>query len=112
MSPFVEGGQKCAHKVSWSDILDGAFRGFAVSDQDVSMRAANSAGRARSLDRVLLGEEVPALHIVNTCFGLGQVVQGERPVPVTPVGSPNLRGLSVRAINVLKILADEIMGEV
>ena len=76
------------------------------------MPAGSGAGRARRLDRVLSGEEVPPLHIVNTCFGLGQVVQGERPVRVTRAGPSSHHGLSVRAINVLKMLADEIMGEV
>lgn len=73
------------------------------------MRAGGSAGHARLPHGVLSGEEVPPLHIVNTCFGPGEVVQGERPLPVTPA---SLHGLSVRAVNVLKMLADEIMGEV
>ena len=74
------------------------------------MPASNRAGCARSPD--VQGEEVPPLHTVNTCFGLVQVVQGERAVPFTRAEPESRHGLSVRAINVLKILADEIMGEI
>ena len=56
-------------------------------------------------------EDVVPVTIVNTCFGLAQIVpaQGQRPAASgEDAGEP----LSGRAINVLKMLADEIMGEV
>ena len=49
--------------------------------------------------------------IVNTCFGLVQIVPAENDgLPVS--GDGESEQLSGRAINVLKMLADEIMGEV
>jgi hypothetical protein len=76
------------------------------------MPARNGAERARSLDAILPSEDIPSLHTVNTCFGL---TRGERLAhsdPAAPDGSDGCCELSLRAINVLKILSDEIMGEV
>jgi hypothetical protein len=55
-------------------------------------------------------DDVPVT-IVNTCFGLAQIVPAESDgLPVS--GDGESEQLSGRAINVLKMLADEIMGEV
>jgi hypothetical protein len=48
---------------------------------------------------------------VNTCFGLAHVVPAEQPDSIRRAEPGRECGLSVRAINVLKILADDIMGE-
>jgi hypothetical protein len=56
-------------------------------------------------------EDVISITIVNTCFGLAQIVPAESDgLPVS--GDGESEQLSGRAINVLKMLADEIMGEV
>jgi hypothetical protein len=55
------------------------------------------------------GEDIVPVHIVNTCFGLAQVVPAQPPVRPGRADEPALSG---RALNVLKILADEITGEV
>lgn len=58
-------------------------------------------------------EEIPPVHIVNTCFGLSLAGPAKRPpenAPAAVAGEDH--ALSVRAINVLKILADDIMGEI
>jgi hypothetical protein len=56
-------------------------------------------------------EEIPRVYLVNTCFGLAQVVPTEQPDSIRRPESGEGCGLSVRAINVLKMLADDIMGE-
>jgi len=54
-------------------------------------------------------EDVIPVTIVNTCFGLAQIAPDEGAgLPVSGDGEQ----LSGRAVNVLKMLADEIMGEV
>lgn len=73
------------------------------------MPARNGTERARSFDAVLPSEDIPPLHIVNTCFGLMQAERREGTAPATPESPFEL---SLRAINVLKMLSDEIMGEV
>ena len=56
-------------------------------------------------------EDVIPVTIVNTCFGLAQIVPDEGGgLPVS--GDGESEQLSGRAVNVLKMLADEIMGEV
>jgi hypothetical protein len=49
-------------------------------------------------------DEVAPVHIVNTCFDMRRDTAAE--------GDPPASGLSVRAVNVLKILAGEITGEI
>ena len=75
------------------------------------MSADDGAVRADSPETAVPSEDVVPVTIVNTCFGLAQTVpaQGETP-PVASEGADE--ALSGRAINVLKTLADEIMGEV
>jgi len=73
------------------------------------MSARNATERARSFDTMPPNEDIPPLHTVNTCFGPMQAERRKHTVPVTPE-SPC--GLSLRAINVLKMLSDEVMGEV
>ena len=75
------------------------------------MPARNGGVRPRSSDIALPDEEIPMVYLVNTCFGLAQVVPAEHSDAVASAGPAGDHGLSVRAINVLKILADEIMGE-
>jgi hypothetical protein len=69
-------------------------------------------GTARSPEMASPAREILPVNLVNTCFGLAQVVpawhkdQGGRNEPT------GQRELSVRANNVLRLLANEIMGEV
>lgn len=74
------------------------------------MPAENGSARARSPEMAMPGEDVAPVHIINTCFGLAQVVPARRlPARGDRATAPELSG---RAVNVLKMLADEIMGEV
>jgi hypothetical protein len=57
-------------------------------------------------------EDVVPVTIVNTCFGLAQIVPVQREVLPAPGGRADKPRLSGRAVNVLKMLADEIMGEI
>jgi len=57
-------------------------------------------------------EDVVPVTIVNTCFGLAQMVPGQREVLPASDERADDPQLSGRATNVLKMLADEIMGEV
>lgn len=75
------------------------------------MPASNRAALARSSD-ALSDEEIPPVHIVNTCFGLAMAGPARHPFPGAPAGVTDDCGLSVRAINVLKVLADDLMGEI
>ena len=54
-------------------------------------------------------EDVVPVTIVNTCFGLAQMEPVQRSLPAPRTDASALSG---RAINVLKMLADEIMGDV
>lgn len=67
--------------------------------------------RPPSSDIALPDVEIPMVYLVNTCFGLAHVVPAEQPDSIRRAEPGGECGLSVRAINVLKILADEIMGE-
>ncbi len=78
----------------------------------MAMSEENGAVRTDSPERAMPSEDVVPVHIVNTCFGLAQMVpaQGELlPARSEGAGEPPLSG---RALNVLKMLADELMGEV
>jgi hypothetical protein len=72
------------------------------------MPTKNGAAHARLPTIKMPVEEVAPLHIVNTCFDMPRDAPAERP---RAIGAADLR-LSVRAVNVLKILAGEIMNEV
>ena len=76
------------------------------------MSEENGAARAGSPAVAMPSEDVVPVTIVNTCFGQAQMVPVRRealPAQDESAGEPQLSG---RAINVLKMLADEIMGEV
>ena len=75
------------------------------------MPARNGGVRPPSSDIALPDVEIPMVYLVNTCFGLAHVVPAEQPDSIRRAEPGGECGLSVRAINVLKILADEIMGE-
>ncbi|HLZ05441.1 MAG TPA: hypothetical protein VKR55_25240 [Bradyrhizobium sp.] len=70
------------------------------------------ATRARPSLAAPADEEIPPVHIVNTCFGLALASPAKHPSGNAPAGAGDDHVLSVRAINVLKILADDIMGEI
>jgi hypothetical protein len=72
------------------------------------MPTKNAAAHARLPTIKMPVEEVAPLHIVNTCFDMPRDASAERP---RAPGAVDL-GLSVRAVNVLKILADEIVNEI
>jgi hypothetical protein len=75
------------------------------------MPARNGGVRPPSSDISLPDVEIPMVYLVNTCFGLAQVVPAEQPDSIRRAEAGGGSGLSVRAINVLKMLADDIMGE-
>jgi hypothetical protein len=83
-----------------------------MSGWESEMPVRNGGVHPRPSDVALPSEEIFPVHLVNTCFGLSQVVPARNAVPVARVEPGVDRGLSVRAINVLKMLADEIMGEI
>jgi len=75
------------------------------------MPADDGAVRTGSPETAMPSEDVVPVTIVNTCFGLAQIVPAPGAIP--PASSEGAEEpLSGRAINVLKMLADEIMGEV
>jgi hypothetical protein len=75
------------------------------------MPADDGAVRTGSPETAMPSEDVVPVTIVNTCFGLAQIVPAQGATPPAP-GEGADEPLSGRAINVLKMLADEIMGEV
>jgi hypothetical protein len=75
------------------------------------MAAHDGAVRTGSPETAMPAEDVVPVTIVNTCFGLAQIVPASGEGPPAPSGHTD-EPLSGRAINVLKMLADEIMGEV
>jgi hypothetical protein len=76
------------------------------------MPATNGVIRKRPADAALPAEEILPVNLVNTCFGLPHTDPSEHAHPAGRHEPVTQCGLSGRAINVLKILADEIMGEV
>jgi hypothetical protein len=82
----------------------------AVFEQDIRMPARNGTERARSFEIMLPSEDIPPLHTVNTCFGPVRAGHGKH--TVAPDEPESRCELSLRAINVLKMLSDELMGEV
>jgi hypothetical protein len=75
------------------------------------MPADDTAVRAGLPEIAMPSEDVVPITIVNTCFGLAQIVPAQGEATPAPGGQAD-EPLSGRAINVLKMLADEIMGEV
>jgi len=75
------------------------------------MPADDGAVRTGSPETAMPSEDVVPVTIVNTCFGLAQIVPDQGEMPAAP-GQGAEEPLSGRAINVLRMLADEIMGEV
>jgi hypothetical protein len=76
------------------------------------MSEENGAARADPPEMAMPSEDVVPVTIVNTCFGLAQMVPAQRELlPASGEGGDE-PPLSGRAINVLKMLADEIMGEI
>jgi hypothetical protein len=76
------------------------------------MSADDGAVRTGSPDTAMPDEDVVPVTIVNTCFGLAQMVPAQGRALPAPADSEGVPQLSGRAVNVLKMLADEIMGEV
>jgi hypothetical protein len=75
------------------------------------MPADDGAVRTGSPETAMPSEDVIPVTLVNTCFGLAHMApaQGETPpAPGEREGGP----LSGRAVNVLKMLAGEITGEI
>ncbi len=76
------------------------------------MSADDGDVRTGSPETAMPSEDVIPVTLVNTCFSLAHMVPaqgGPPPAPGEREGEPQLSG---RAINVLKMLANEIMGEV
>jgi hypothetical protein len=74
------------------------------------MAENDEAGHTGYPEPMAPGEEIAPVYIINTCFDLAEVAPPERAEEIGGAGPSDQ--LSVRAINVLKILADEITGEV
>ena len=72
------------------------------------MPSKNGAAHARLPTTDMLLEEVAPVHVVNTCFDMPQGAAAEASAEAEP---PDQK-LSLRALNVLKMLAGEIVGEV
>jgi hypothetical protein len=71
----------------------------------------NGATRARSPELAFLNEDAVPVYNINTCFDVREQAPDSRYEAILPAGAAGI-GLSVRALNVLKILADEITGEI
>ncbi len=82
-----------------------------AADPELAMPADDGAVRDGAPEMAMPSEDVVPVTIVNTCFGLAQIVPAQGETPAAPGESAD-EPLSGRAINVLKMLADEIMGEV
>src|SRR5215475_6781200 len=76
------------------------------------MPARNGTARARLPDVASPAGEILPVNLVNTCFGLAQVVPAEQMDQSSRNEATGQRELSVRAINVLRLIAEEIMGEI
>ena len=76
------------------------------------MPADEGVVRTGSPETATSGEDVVPVTIVNTCFGLAQMVPAQSDTLPAGGDRESEPPLSGRAINVLKMLADEIMGEV
>lgn len=90
------------------------FRGFEARELPATggqMTARDRTIGVLSRGALIAKAETVPLSIVNTCFGPAaeQVMRGENNAP-EPEGS-NAYGLSVRALNVLKLLAADLTGE-
>ena len=75
------------------------------------MPARNGTAHARSSDMASPAGEILPVNLVNTCFGQVQMTPAKQADFITRDERRPARALSMRAINVLKILADEILGE-
>jgi hypothetical protein len=75
------------------------------------MPADDGAVRTGAPEMAMPSEDVIPLTLVNTCFGLAQVVPAQDEVSHAPSERAN-EPLSGRATNVLRMLADEIMSDV
>jgi hypothetical protein len=83
-----------------------------AADPELAMPIDDGAVRTGSPETAMPGEDVVPVHIVNTCFGLAQMVPAQPSVlPARGEGESEPQ-LSGRAINVLKMLADEVIGEI
>jgi hypothetical protein len=74
------------------------------------MAENDEAGHTGYPEPMAPGEEIAPVYIINTCFDLAEVAPPERAEEIGGAGPSDQ--LSVRAINVLKILAEEIIGDV
>jgi hypothetical protein len=108
ITSFVEHHNICP-KISLNDVL--GWMPTAARGQDVESMQKSSAQRA-SLEMAFSDAEAVPVYIINTCFDVREQGTREGEDEITlPAGAADT-GLSVRALNVLKILADEITGEI
>jgi hypothetical protein len=75
------------------------------------MSARKAATRQHASDAATLAGEILPVHLVNTCFGLAHVVPAEHTDRSSGNEPAGQRELSVRATNVLRLIAEEIMAE-
>jgi len=75
------------------------------------MPAGNGTAHARSSDMASPAGEILPVNLVNTCFSLAQVVPAEPVDQIARNKTTGQRELSVRAVNVLRLIAEEIVGE-
>src|SRR5581483_8553767 len=82
------------------------------SGQEREMSERKGPARRHVPDAATLAGEVLPVHLVNTCFGLAHVGPAERAEQSIGNEPTGQRELSVRAINVLRLIAEEIVAEV
>jgi hypothetical protein len=83
-------------------------------DSDVwnsKMTARNGVAPTHSGERQARREETVSLATINTCFSAIDALSGQTVGGAALVADPGSCGLSVRALNVLKLLAAEMTGE-
>lgn len=75
------------------------------------MPVQEGAGRGRAPGSAMPGDNVAPVYIINTCFGAAGDAPAGTADKADAVERTHDCGLSMRAMNVLKLLAGEITGE-
>jgi hypothetical protein len=76
------------------------------------MPARNGTARSRSPDVASPAGDILPVNLINTCFGLAQLVPAEHSDQNGRTEPAVQRELSMRAINVLRLIAEELVGEI
>lgn len=76
------------------------------------MPARNGTARSHSPDMAAPAGEILPVNLINTCFGLAQLAPGGHTDGYGRTEAAGQRELSMRAINVLRLIAEELVGEI